>query len=1409
MAQSLQLINGEWVSRPVDVFRAIARAQQSNSPKVTTPPPAPRGPEVSRVGILTQTIQESPFVKFALPAHIRQRKLNDVVFVCENAVHLKEVHVDGTLHHVGTKADFKGKILAARVFGAPRTRVEKDESYRPRMRRKDVHAQRRSTAGDDGPANSLPPEILVLTLDTNSIMFLWAHQAPTEIHFRHQILRLPPGKSPYDRPGSFLAVDPHCRAIAVVAMEGYFVLYSTKSIDDWREEMRQQGDNTPQATLVEDERVISIQGRVMHMEFLAPNREQQQQDATHVILVLFVAHQGKTKITCYDWDTRYNLSTAKPRAERVTADLEDDSPSLIIPLARRSDFLVVCDRHIATYTNILSGTHSRLESPVPNAMRPTLRPGESKSNPRWVQWSRATRNDSYPKEAFYIAREDGRVLYVEVGTSFTHPAPYDAGQLPHSVDKAFACLDIDTGFLNSLQPDVLVSPGVTSDGSVSKVGSFVLDGLNTPYQEVFKISVVEPIPSWTPMSDMTIAKLPGSERRSILAASGCAPHGGITELRRGIQARVDGCVGGFAGSNNMWILHRGVEEAPDQSHMQYDAIVLVNIPPESLLFKITRSKRAWNGWEQITGDDNTGVLREETISASMITENLTVQITRSEARTLTRPGLTLVDSISFHTPILAAASHSRIPFIIVTYRDKHTSQPTLRIVKIEKDGRFSSTHTVELESEPTCVDILDEDAVFVAFADGLTSIIMVDVAGAKIMCDTVLKTHVLPGVCESATLLRFRDERTVLYGTRDGALVSFSLRGSRGRLAFYDDTANQMGTTPVRVLRSATDASVAFVSCGKDFCRVHHHKGSSLPVIDSVWFTDREDPSFQQDAVTAVDQFPPSDQQEDLDQNFTGYFFAISGDKFLIAQLDYERGPQTFSLQGQKAVPRSYPTKATPLKFLYSQSLRKLIVHAFEPVEKRQPPHGYRTVKSKVQLLEPDASRRSDTHGEVIASFDLEKYERVNSMVEWETEREGKKYHVLIVGTSAVKSDERTSGRLLYLQVRRGGIVPIKAAKEFDAPVECMTLWNWSPWKYEEDRWGATLFFAVGMRLYMENYDNEKKKWVSRGNFPLTSRATHISVSAIRIFDDWLLQVYVSTIDNSLLCFQIVRESDGDEFKQVFTDPRGRNLTQHLTITFEHDHPEFGRMCETTILADKTCGLSGVMSPLTVDGALGPNARTAFEAHLPRSITRLRRGNIRPPWRIFSATMKGSMPAGVIANDIVASCSDGTVYGLTILNEPALRILKILQNLIKFEEARTNKACVILRQESTTRDNRFANILHSGSSPGSDSLRSPPYKRPELLRLGDVDPGEASHSVPKKFHVDADVLRRYFDGRVTGEGLKQLVLTNTTSSAVAGRLRELAMELLDGEPCPAYGMSHEINLDGIAGWVQWVIHDIL
>lgn len=294
----------------MDVFQIMARAQQD---KVDMhPPPCKPTNRVPQFGVLSRTVLASPLFKHVLPANIRHKDSNDIVLVGEDSVHLKEIRDHGRLHHVATKSDFKARILAARVFGEPREVRTNKRVASPLSKNQTVYRPRPSMTGSQ--EHVLPPEIIVLTLASRTLMFLWAQSTPTgTVTFNRKTIKLPAGSSRFDRLGTFLAVDPKHRAIAVAAQEGCFMLYKTKSMEAWRDEVRAGSDTIP----VEDERAMFIQGRIMHMEFLSSGDGQ---DDFHVVLLFIIVHQGKTKTTCFDWDCRYDLSTAAARAERVLVD---------------------------------------------------------------------------------------------------------------------------------------------------------------------------------------------------------------------------------------------------------------------------------------------------------------------------------------------------------------------------------------------------------------------------------------------------------------------------------------------------------------------------------------------------------------------------------------------------------------------------------------------------------------------------------------------------------------------------------------------------------------------------------------------------------------------------------------------------------------------------------------------------------------------------------------------------------------------------------------------------------------------------------------------------------------------------------------------------------------------------------
>ena len=305
------MVDGDWVSRPLDPYRIMANAQHEDTEmRDTITRPTTQVPEY---GVLSQMVIATPLNKLILPANIRHKDLTDIVMVGEDTLHLKEIRDYGHIQHVATKTDFKGRILAAKVFGDPRE-VPKSKGVvlaLPKNLRKP--RERRSMTSDE--QRVLPPEVVVLTLSTRTLMFLWADHTHTRASaFNQSSIKLPAGRSQFDRFGALLAIDPKRRAIAVAAHEGRFILYKTKSMEDWRKDDKESNDPT---TPITEERIIQVDGCIMHMEFLSSGSAA---DDYHVVLLFVVVLDGKTRLTCFDWDCRYGLSKVTARTEKYILD---------------------------------------------------------------------------------------------------------------------------------------------------------------------------------------------------------------------------------------------------------------------------------------------------------------------------------------------------------------------------------------------------------------------------------------------------------------------------------------------------------------------------------------------------------------------------------------------------------------------------------------------------------------------------------------------------------------------------------------------------------------------------------------------------------------------------------------------------------------------------------------------------------------------------------------------------------------------------------------------------------------------------------------------------------------------------------------------------------------------------------
>lgn len=248
---------------------------------------------------------------------------------------------------------------------------------------------------------------------------------------------------------------------------------------------------------------------------------------------------------------------------------------------------------------------------------------------------------------------------------------------------------------------------------------------------------------------------------------------------------------------------------------------------------------------------------------------------------------------------------------------------------------------------------------------------------------------------------------------------------------------------------------------------------------------------------------------------------------------------------------------------------------------------------------------------------------------------------------------------------------------------------------------------------------------VRRATKALPSVGTHITVQAPF--------VYVSTLQHSHLCFELVNTGQEGtyEFQQVFTDSRERNCAHHLGLQMPSGSGISDHAGSIILVTDKKAGsITGLYHP--PERRQKNSSDTLFEACLPHTVVRLQRGDIRPPWR--RPATANCQTVGVLMDDMLGACSDGTVYSFSILSAPARHMLRFLQNIIEEKRNRDPQ-----KQFTVTkyRGGSIQDVLMNGADGEQDFTIHAHVINPRLQENG--------HASPRFKHVDGDLLRRWLD----------------------------------------------------------------
>lgn len=244
----------------VDIGEILARNRDTGSTDAST-----HGARRFRdpgTGLLSRTIVQSPNIQWVVPAHIRHPDKNDVVFVGNNFIQIKELVSNGDLRHLDeviTKADFDSNIVGAKAISA-RPEIGLDDHIRLGAQSQDEDL----VMTEGSPEQLLPPHILVLVLSSKELLFTYAAESPRgDLEFTHSRRPLPADVSSLEEYGRHICVDPRSvlylvleetndvpltlsyrsRAMAISAARRFLGVFSIKHPSVLQSEMKEGGVN--------------------------------------------------------------------------------------------------------------------------------------------------------------------------------------------------------------------------------------------------------------------------------------------------------------------------------------------------------------------------------------------------------------------------------------------------------------------------------------------------------------------------------------------------------------------------------------------------------------------------------------------------------------------------------------------------------------------------------------------------------------------------------------------------------------------------------------------------------------------------------------------------------------------------------------------------------------------------------------------------------------------------------------------------------------------------------------------------------------------------------------------------------------------------------------------------------------
>ncbi|KAL9026565.1 MAG: hypothetical protein Q9196_004787 [Gyalolechia fulgens] len=1190
--QTRVLADGRWTARTLDIHQILARNRQEPSvmPNLST------GPVPPTLGLFTKTIVGSPIIRAIIPARVRHRSKNDVIFVYEDAIVIKEVlggerieedpFASISLDNADVKKDFGSPIQAARIMGQPRKpKIPRfpgrfwDGEYKPQSPLE--------TKPEPFQDNEVPPQILVLSLASRILVFLFAYYDLQDVvHFVSNTWPLPAQIPLSEELGVHMAVDPYSRAMAVAAYENRISIYALKGMERLRSELQvPKGLDTANFMPIQEEAHTEVDGFILKMEFLHPSKG----DEHHVILLLVVSKEQKTRLVRIEWDCRSSLAEIDQKPGQLLPHPEL-LPLLLIPLTYGTAFALVCEDRIVVYKNVLTGMATGQTCALEH-YEPPEEPGSSKRLPIWTQWARPMRpaDRRQPNiDNIYLCREDGVVRYIDIreDSSPMIRSNYNAGILNANVGNAFATLD-----LGEESNDLLIAAGEMGDGGMWY------------FQPREPLGLVGTIRNWTPLRDLTTTRLALPSRSSatnetattsstgrLFACSGRGPrNGAVIEIRVGTEAvrlgpTVDIEELAEKGIDKIWAL-------PDQSNIGIYLMLSHPTATELILLPSANDQDP-----QVSSDMEELDLDVKTIAAGSTAEGSIIQVTPTSINAIAQEHGILPFTSKLNNATITAACFMTIPM-----------KTTVLLSVVQEEDGFYLHHghfgcqndriafaelgePVLLRSEASVVSVHWVNDRIIAFMGTVAGTVQCYTAepGSSFVPYAEHSFEDEFAVCDSLAMITTEKnsdaeaDHLLVCGLRNGTVRTLFFDGNDldDRLSLCEKI--EVGATSVQVLTDATRSSRVILE--------------SHPLLDSV------------SGAVSHKQAPSN---------------------LLLADLSPSPGAEM--------VPRRLALTGTPTRITHSERLNKLIVLYTRMIVNNVSPAGSRRdrlppriSKPALAFIDPDAGDlRPESDGidslDVLGAAEVKAGERFLGVMEWFPTDGNRQYHMLVINTIIKQTaSEGATGRLLLLVpgVREDGQVfaNLKKSVDRDAPVWCVAPYG-----------DSSLIYACGNQLVLQTLN-----MAARGRFGPEITATLHSPATYISADDKV--IYVSTKGSG---HHILRVDDG-ELVLVCAAASGQSEIHHLILS------EYSMV----MTSDRDGRVAGLWQP--PEPQLSRTAPLVLEATLPSSIRRFCK-LARPVWQRKFAHLEPQA--------IIGSTENGGLYQLTVLSEPAWRLLAFIQNM--------------------------------------------------------------------------------------------------------------------------------------------------